>query len=169
MKTRKKTSVIWKIDRNTLKELTQKSTTIRQILNYFGLSSKGGNYKTLRRRLDHEGIDHSHIPMGRGSNKGRRFSGDALSLNMIMIENSTYNPGHLKPRLIQSGLLEERCYICSLEPMWNGQSLVFRLDHINGINNDNRLENLRLLCPNCDSQTSTFAGRNHKRADSSIG
>jgi 5-methylcytosine-specific restriction endonuclease McrA len=50
--------------------------------------------------------------------------------------------------------------LCGQQPMWNGKQLVLILDHINGINNDNRLENLRLLCPNCNSQTPTFAGRN---------
>jgi hypothetical protein len=56
-------------------------------------------------------------------------------------------------------LLEFSCSECGLDS-WLGKSLVLELDHINGIRSDNRLENLRLLCPNCHSQTETFRGRN---------
>ena len=53
-----------------------------------------------------------------------------------------------------------KCSICGLEPFWNGKELTLTLDHINGINNDDRLENLRWVCPNCDRQLSTFSGKN---------
>lgn len=69
----------------------------------------------------------------------------------------------LKARLIREGVLPNVCAECGLGPQWNGLPLVLVLDHINGVNDDNRLENLRLLCPNCNSQTETFAGRNFKR------
>jgi hypothetical protein len=59
-------------------------------------------------------------------------------------------------------VLTEKCEICEIGSSWNNKPLVLQLDHINGINNDNRLENLRLLCPNCHSQTDTFSGK-HKR------
>ena len=52
-----------------------------------------------------------------------------------------------------------------MEPLWNGIPLVLQLDHINGINNDNRIENLRFLCPNCHSQTTTFSGKHAKKTD----
>lgn len=54
------------------------------------------------------------------------------------------------------------CAICRLPTEWNGKPLTLRLDHINGIHNDNRLENLRWVCPNCDSQLDTYCGRNQK-------
>lgn len=60
---------------------------------------------------------------------------------------------------------EYKCAICGQEPIWNGRELVLTLDHINGINNDDRLDNLRWLCPNCDRQTQTFGGKNIKRKE----
>lgn len=71
-------------------------------------------------------------------------------------------PTPSKRRLFREGVLVERC-ICGQGPTWHGQRLVLQLDHINGDRTDNRLENLRILCPNCHSQTLTFTGRNHGR------
>lgn len=65
----------------------------------------------------------------------------------------------IKHRLVTEGLLEEKCSECGLTE-WRGKKLCVQLDHINGINTDNRLENLRMLCPNCHSQTETFGTRN---------
>lgn len=79
-----------------------------------------------------------------------------------LVPNSNTNRGHLKKLLIRKGLLRNECYICGQAPEWNGKELVMVIDHINGIHNDNRLENLRLLCPNCNSQTDTFSGRLRK-------
>ena len=64
------------------------------------------------------------------------------------------------------GLIPYYCSVCKIEPMWQSKSLTLVLDHINGSNNDNRLENLRFVCPNCDSQLPTFKSKNivHKRS-----
>ena len=63
---------------------------------------------------------------------------------------------------MKSGILKNKCSICGLDGKWNDKKLIMVLDHINGINNDNRKENLRMLCPNCNSQQPTFAGRNKR-------
>ena len=83
-----------------------------------------------------------------------------IPLSEICVENSTYGRGHLKFRLIENGMLRNKCYICNLDPIWNNKKLVMVLDHKNGINNDNRPDNLQLLCPNCNSQTDTFCSKN---------
>ena len=67
----------------------------------------------------------------------------------------------LKKRLLAEGLLKNKCSACGVPDSWNRKPLVLELDHINGNSKDHRLENLRILCPNCQSQTSTF--RNKKR------
>lgn len=83
-------------------------------------------------------------------------------IEKMFIENSAVGRNAVKRRLLSEGILENKCSECGLDPNWNGKPIVMVLDHINGVNNDNRVENLRLLCPNCNSQTPTFAGRNVK-------
>jgi hypothetical protein len=71
------------------------------------------------------------------------------------------NRGHLKGRLLREGLLAERCDDCGIT-QWRDRPLSLALHHVNGDPQDNRLENLQLLCPNCHSQTENFAGRNRR-------
>ncbi len=84
-----------------------------------------------------------------------------IPLGQILVEDSPYGISHLKRRLISEGHLDDLCSKCGITE-WNGKALVLHLDHINGKNRDHRLVNLRLLCPNCHSQTSTYCGRNKR-------
>ena len=83
-----------------------------------------------------------------------------IDLESVLTVNSSYARHALKRRLVEEGMLDYRCQICSNDGMWNGQKLSLQLDHVNGVFNDNRLENLRFLCPNCHSQTDSYAGKN---------
>lgn len=73
-----------------------------------------------------------------------------------------YQTNKLKIRLLLENILEYKCDVCKISE-WNNVKITLQLDHKNGINNDHRLENLRLLCPNCHSQTETYAGKNKKK------
>jgi len=132
------------------------------ILKSLGFSPVGGNVRTLKYRLDFEGINYSHIRQGTDSNRGRMFPGKGRPYKEVLIKKSSYSRHALKNRLIRDKILKNRCKICRSMPIWQGKPLVMRLDHVNGICNDNRLKNLRLVCPNCESQLQTFAGRNKK-------
>ena len=154
-------SVIYNLSRDDFESLVKKSNSLIDILRYFNLVSSKGNYGTLKKRLKEDGIDYSHIQLGIGKHfTGIRFGKDAIPLEEVLIENSTYSRKALKDRLIKTGMLKEICGNCEMLPEWDGKKLILILDHVNGINNDNRIENLRLLCPNCNSQTETFSGRN---------
>lgn len=157
---RKKTSPIWKMNKQKFQELVKKHNSYSAILKEFGFSNSGGAGITLKQRIKKENIDCSHIPK---NNKGRKFTKQKIPLEEVMIKNSTYSRSCLKKRLIKQNILINKCDICGLEPFWNNQKLIMVLDHINGINNDHRLENLRLLCPNCNSQTETFAGKINRK------
>ena len=77
----------------------------------------------------------------------------------VFIVNSTYARHNIKKRLIKQKIIEYVCRDCGIDGNWNGKKLSLQLDHINGVNNDNRIENLRFLCPNCHSQTENFSGK----------
>lgn len=86
-----------------------------------------------------------------------------VPLEQMLIEHCPYSRPTIKRRLVALGLLKLECAMCGIGPVWNAKPLVLRLDHVNGVNDDCRRENLRLLCPNCDSQTETYCGRNAAR------
>jgi hypothetical protein len=87
-----------------------------------------------------------------------------MSLDEILVVNSTYtSTATLRRRLIKAGLKEARCESCGISE-WQGQPLPLALDHINGVHTDNRLENLRILCPNCHALPDTWCVRNREPA-----
>lgn len=90
-------------------------------------------------------------------NAARRFDNDK-----VFVENSSYPRHRLKERILKENMIEYKCSGCSIGPEWNGSKLVLQLEHKNGKNDDHRLDNLDFLCPNCHSQTSTYAARNRK-------
>jgi len=88
---------------------------------------------------------------------------DKFPLKDVMVAGSTYPRHSLKKRIIDQKLLPYICSVCGCSPMWRDEPLPLLLDHINGVNNDNRLENLRFVCSNCDSQLPTYKSKNKVR------
>lgn len=78
----------------------------------------------------------------------------------VFVKDSTYPRHRLKERVIKEEILEYKCVSCGNKGVHNNNPLVLQLDHINGVNNDHRLENLRFLCPNCHTQQDTYAAKN---------
>lgn len=157
----------WRYSEDELRRAVRDSRSYREVLGHLGLSQQGGgSYATLQRRIAELQLSTAHFT-GQGLNR-ENISGHlrsvALPLDELLVADSACrNPGRLKQRLMRLGLLGDRCAICGIGPSWRGAPLVLRMDHVNGVRTDNRLTNLRLVCPNCDSQLPTFAGRNKAR------
>lgn len=87
--------------------------------------------------------------------------------NDFLTNNEKYCRASYSPTLLKKFFLEEQnhcCAICNMKDEWNNKSLVFVLDHIDGDASNNKRENLRLVCPNCDSQLDTFKSKNKNSA-----
>ncbi len=158
-----KRSKILELPEDEFREIIAQATSVTEILRNIEASIGGSSRETLQKRIELLQIDTSHLSVWK-ERVGEKFSERKIPLENILVEHSTYQRQHLKRRLIENGLMENRCAICGLEPEWEGKKLTLNLDHINGIKDDNRLENLRLVCPNCHSQTDTFCqGRKGKK------
>jgi len=160
-------SQIYNIDSKTFADYVKNSNTFTDILRKCNLENKGGNINTVKRRVKKENINIEHIRIGRNHNLGKVFTNQRITkqeaITNCFISNSKTKRGTIKLLLQRYKLKDYKCCNCGCENTWNNKPLSLQLDHINGINNDNRLENLRFLCPNCHSQTETFAGKIHKK------
>jgi hypothetical protein len=123
----------------------------------------GRNQDRLKMRIQILGIDISHIK-GQGWSRGIMFPERRIPVERVLVVGKLITTSRLKRRLIEQGLKEATCEMCGLDT-WNGASIPLELDHINGKRDDNRLINLRLLCPNCHAQTPTYRGRNIGQAE----
>ena len=150
------------------KNAVKQAFSIASALRLLGLSPTGANYRGFKILVKEIGVDYSHFTgQAHLRNKTHDWGKKQYTTEQILVKNSPYvNTNSMKRRLIKEGLLENKCSICGITT-WQNEKIVCHLDHINGVNDDNRIENLRMLCPNCHSQTDTWTGRNksYKRKD----
>jgi hypothetical protein len=138
--------------------IVKSSKTKREICEKLGLHKNGGGILTVNKYIKLYNIDISHFEYKRKNNFLK------INIENILIENSEYtSTNHLKNRLYEEGLKKRECELCGQDENWNGKHMSLILDHINGINNDNRLENLRIVCPNCNATLETHCKGNNKK------
>ncbi len=118
----------------------------------------GGGAGVLRKWVQAWGISVEHFdPYWAARNRVGRT---VRPLEEILVTGSTYSRGSLKQRLYREGLKRPECELCGQDGTWHGQRMALILDHINGVATDNRIENLRIVCPNCAATLDTHCGRN---------
>ena len=139
------------------KEIVATSSNMTEISLKLGYAAKSGsNYERIRKRIDSLNLSTEHFSLGHKRLVKR-------SPENIFIENSTADQKTLRKWYKDGNYTEYKCSICGQEPFWNNQELTLILDHINGHNKDDRLQNLRWVCPNCNYQLPTTNGKNIKR------
>lgn len=140
------------------------STSLRQVLVKLGLGhDAGGNYQQIQKYIKELGLDTSHFK-GRGWSKGMTgLFRPKVPLEKILIKGISYHSFKLKKRLFLAKLKPECCERCGWAERTDEGHLPLELDHINGNHLDNRLNNLRVLCPNCHSLTPSYRGRVGRR------
>lgn len=138
------------------------STCWADALRKLGYVSKGSNYLTLKKYARLWQISTSHFDPNAG--RRRASANRRVPLRDVLVEKSPYQRGRLKERLYAEGLKERRCEMCGQDEIWRGRKMSLILDHINGVGNDHRLENLRIVCPNCAATLDTHCARNLPRA-----
>lgn len=148
------TNIFFRTPLEELRQIVADCRTTSQVFRRLGLSRSGVMYRIFQRTMDDLGISTSHFdgshPNGPGSYKRQ---------DDVFKENSLTCPSTIKLVLKRTGLLPYKCVICSNDGHWQSQLLTLQIDHINGVNNDHRIENLRWLCPNCHTQTPTYGGK----------
>jgi HNH endonuclease len=140
-----------------VREAVATARSLTEALRTLSLRPAGGNYETLRKLIERYSISVEHFDpiWTRRHPRSRTMT----PLDEVLVEHSTYDRGRLKRRLYQKGLKSRRCELCGQGENWRGQPMSLILDHVNGVPTDNRIENLRIVCPNCAATLETHCGR----------
>lgn len=150
-----------KLSDDQFRDAVARSKSIASVLRALGLIPAGGNYAVAHQRIEALGLDTSHFT-GPGWNKGMQFVGPRRPLDQILVAGRPTGSHTLKLRLFSEGVKRAACELCGWAQRSPDGRVPVELDHINGDRNDNRLENLRVLCPNCHSLQTTHRGLNKR-------
>ena len=140
----------WNLER--IKEVIPQCINFTEVLEMLSIPRQGNNSNTLKRLLDENNIDYSHF-----TGRARVYNNTSTSINEYLSNRVKITSGKLRIKLLAEGLKENKCEICGITK-WHGKPIVCQLHHIDGNNQNNNLENLQILCPNCHSQTENYCG-----------
>jgi hypothetical protein len=143
-----------------LREAILASRSYAEALRRVGLRPAGGNHATIRKYAARWNIDTAHFDQD--AIRAERLGRPRQPLDAVLVEGSTYHRGHLKRRLFEEGIKTPACELCGQGELWRGRPMALILDHVNGVPDDNRLENLQIVCPNCAATLDTHCGRKNR-------
>jgi hypothetical protein len=145
-----------KYEKEYFSKIIKESINYSDVCRNLNIISGKGNRDTIKKYINEYKLDisHFHIPLPKG--KGVKYN-----LVDILVKNSKYNhTSDLKHRLYKEDLKKRCCEMCGQGEEWMGKKISLILDHINGEHTDNRIENLRIVCPNCNATLPTHGGKN---------
>jgi transposase-like protein len=148
-----------------LRAAVASSRSYSEALRKLHLRAAGGNHRTIKKYVELWGVSTAHFDQD--AIRRESLYKPPTPLGELLVEHSTYHRGHLKRRLFAEGIKAPRCELCGQDEIWRGERMALILDHINGIPDDNRLENLRIVCPNCAATFETHCGRKNRQAPTS--
>ena len=146
------------LDPERLRRAVADSISMAATLRTLGYGPSSARYRAVQRQIEHLGLCTDHW-LGQGWAAGARRPSRRQPLEAYLKANRTVMSSKLRRRLIEEGVKEHECEHCGHRE-WQGYPVPLELDHVNGDRTDNRIENLRLLCPNCHALTPTYRGRN---------
>lgn len=139
--------------------------SISEVIKHYGLVATGGNYHSFKERFKAFGIDTNHF-IGQSWAKGvappTTHTKETFIDKVLKKGGKGWRSSAIREKLYFFGLREKECEKCGIKE-WNGVDITLHLDHIDGDHSNNELSNLRILCPNCHSQTITYCGNKNKK------
>ncbi|WP_282695564.1 HNH endonuclease signature motif containing protein [Streptomyces sp. CC208A] len=152
--------------REVLAEAVAASTNMCEVLRWLGVEVVGGQHTHISRRIKAYGIDTSHFTSTVWTERMRYNQRRRTTAEVLTEDTSPHarraQSGRLKSAMLEAGM-KEQCAACGIEAVWLGKPLPLEVDHIDSNWKNNRIENLRFLCPNCHSTTDSYRGRSKRR------
>ncbi len=149
------------MDKTLLTQLVEDSTSLASVARKLYNNDNCGNRDTIKKYIKLYKLDTSHFTNKQTHNlnnlKSRR------TLKEILVIDSIFDTTNLKNRLYKEGLKTPVCELCGQTELWRGEKMSLILDHINGVTSDLRIENLQIVCPNCNATLTTFSGKKNKK------
>jgi hypothetical protein len=149
-----------KYSKEIMADVVKNSFSYSDVARAFDLKPGGGNIEHMRKLILKYELSVDHFT-GQAHNRGKTNTRKRTHAQVLKNSGKREEGWRLKIALLEAGKKEE-CELCYTGPMWNNKKIVLVADHINGNRHDHRISNLRILCPNCHSQTDTFSGKNKK-------
>lgn len=151
-----------KYTKEFLEPILKESRYWGEVFEKLGIIQGGANYFHIKNKIKNYNLDFSHFITKNKAIEIKKFK-YKLTEKELFVENCIHSRILVKKLIYEKNIFPIKCLFCGQDENWKGKKISLILDHKNGINNDNRLENLRLLCPNCNATLDTHCNKNNKK------